>query len=56
MVRIHEDYSMHAIFQPGFPGLLESIYVQERLIERLMPHVYASFVGIFLGSAILMNW
>lgn len=35
---------MHTIFQPGFPGLLEAIYIQERLIEMLMPAVYKSFV------------
>lgn len=35
---------MHSIFQPGFPGMLEGIYVQERLIERFMPDVYQSFV------------
>lgn len=41
----HEAYSMHSIFQPGFPGLLEAIYVQERMLERMLPGVYASFVS-----------
>lgn len=44
MIRIHDSYDMHSIFQPGFPGLLESIYVQEKMTEKLMPDVYASFV------------
>lgn len=44
MVRLHDEYEMHSIFQPGFPGMLEGIYVQERLIERFMPDVYQSFV------------
>lgn len=35
---------MHSVFSPGFPGLLENIYVQERLLETLMPEVYKSFV------------
>lgn len=43
MVRIHDAYDMHSIFSPGFPGLLESIYVQERLIERFLPDVFTSF-------------
>jgi len=43
LVRLHDEYGMHTIFMPGFPGLLEGIYVQERLIERLMPEVYQSF-------------
>lgn len=36
---------MHGIFAPGFPGLLETFYVQERLLENFMPDVYASFVS-----------
>lgn len=43
LVRLHDVYNMHSIFSPGFPGLLENIYVQERLIETLMPEVYKSF-------------
>jgi hypothetical protein len=34
---------MHTIFSPGFPGLLEAIYVQERITEQTMPNVYAAF-------------
>ena len=43
LVRIHDAYSMHDIFSPGFPGLLEAIYVQERITEQMMPDVYAAF-------------
>ncbi|KAI0714853.1 rab-GTPase-TBC domain-containing protein [Earliella scabrosa] len=43
LVRLHDSYSMHSIFSPGFPGLLEAIYVQERLTEKMLPAVYASF-------------
>ncbi|KAG8977962.1 hypothetical protein FRB90_008652 [Tulasnella sp. 427] len=43
LVRIHDSYDMHSVFAPGFPGLLESIYVQEKLMEKLMPDVYNSF-------------
>ncbi|KAG8897656.1 hypothetical protein FRB99_008005 [Tulasnella sp. 403] len=50
MVRIHDNYDMHSIFSPGFPGLLESIYVQERLTEKLMPDVYASFKKHMISS------
>ena len=45
MVRLHDVYGMHPIFAPGFPGLLEAFYVQERLMEYLMPDVYKSFVS-----------
>ena len=43
LVHLHEAYHMHDIFSPGFPGLLESIYVQERITEEMMPEVYAAF-------------
>lgn len=43
LVRIHDAYKMHDIFSPGFPGLLEAIYVQERIMEQTMPAVYAAF-------------
>ncbi|KAI0756377.1 RabGAP/TBC [Daedaleopsis nitida] len=43
LVRIHDSYSMHSVFSPGFPGLLEAIYVQERLTEQMLPAVYGAF-------------
>jgi hypothetical protein len=45
LVRLHDDYGMHSILAPGFPGLLEAFYVQERLMEWLMPDVFQSFVS-----------
>ncbi|KAG8794254.1 hypothetical protein FRC12_025167 [Ceratobasidium sp. 428] len=50
LVRLHDEYEMHTIFQPGFPGLLESIYVQERLVERVMPGVYQSLSKHMISS------
>ncbi|KAL6303997.1 rab-GTPase-TBC domain-containing protein, partial [Sparassis latifolia] len=43
LVLLHDAYTMHTIFSPGFPGLLEAIYVQERLTEQMLPSVYAAF-------------
>ncbi|TFK26758.1 RabGAP/TBC [Coprinopsis marcescibilis] len=43
LVRLHTAYDMHTIFSPGFPGLLEAIYVQEQITKRCMPNVYESF-------------
>lgn len=43
LVRIHDAYQMHDIFSPGFPGLLEAIYVQERMMEQMMPDVFEAF-------------
>lgn len=44
LVHFHDEYQMHDIFLPGFPGLLEAIYIQERIMEKLLPNVFASFV------------
>lgn len=43
LVRLHDAYNMHSVFNPGFPGLLEAIYVQERIMETMMPDVYSAF-------------
>ncbi|KAF8588332.1 RabGAP/TBC [Ramaria rubella] len=50
LVHLHSAYAMHTIFSPGFPGLLESIYVQERVMERFLPDVYASFKKHMISS------
>jgi len=50
MVRLHDDFHMHTIFQPGFPGLLENLFVQERIMERMLPDVYASFGKNMISS------
>src|SRR5258705_13426561 len=34
---------MHTVFGPGFPGLLEAVHVQERMMHDLLPDVYAAF-------------
>ena len=46
---------MHSVFAPGFPGLLESIYVQERLMEFLVPEVYTAFVSLRLRSLLTIS-
>ncbi|KAK4057233.1 hypothetical protein OIO90_001728 [Microbotryomycetes sp. JL221] len=37
------EYRLRDIFAPGFPGLVENFYVQERLVEFLMPDVHKAF-------------
>ncbi|KAJ9098901.1 hypothetical protein QFC19_006240 [Naganishia cerealis] len=44
------------IFIHGFPGLLENFYVQERLIEHIMPDVYTAFVSDIAGTVFIGNW
>lgn len=43
MVRLHDTYDMHAIFAPGFPGMLECFHIQEKLVQTLMPEVHKVF-------------
>lgn len=43
LVHFHDEYQMHDIFLPGFPGLLEAIYIQERILEKMLPAVFESF-------------
>lgn len=43
LVILHDAYNLHTVFNPGFPGMLEAIYVQERIMESMMPAVYAAF-------------
>ncbi|KAL5519521.1 hypothetical protein ACEPAH_1204 [Sanghuangporus vaninii] len=43
LVHFHDEYELHDIFLPGFPGLLEAIYLQERIMERMLPSVFAAF-------------
>ncbi|KAL0580597.1 hypothetical protein V5O48_001422 [Marasmius crinis-equi] len=45
LVRLHSSpqYALHTIFAPGFPGLLEAIYVQEQIIKEMMPAIYRAF-------------
>lgn len=52
LVRLFYQYNLRDIFAPGFPGLLEAFYVQERLVELLMPDVHQAFLehGISTSS------
>ncbi|KAF8899292.1 hypothetical protein BD779DRAFT_1666986 [Infundibulicybe gibba] len=48
LVRLHDAYSMHTVFSPGFPGLLEAIYIQERITEQMMPNTQLRLWDVFL--------
>ena len=53
LVRLHDNYDMHETFLPGFPGLLEAFYVQEKIMQQMLPGIYAVFVGL---SAFYLLW
>ncbi len=54
LVALHDSYSMHSIFSPGFPGLLEAIYVQERVMEKMLPGVYEAIVRTSFVPCVLI--
>ncbi|GAA6032529.1 hypothetical protein JCM8097_004801 [Rhodosporidiobolus ruineniae] len=57
LCRLFDQYQLGHIFAPGFPGLVESFYVQERLVELLMPDVHAAFAEHFIStSAYATKW
>ncbi|SGY13701.1 BQ5605_C010g05949 [Microbotryum silenes-dioicae] len=45
LVRLFDQYHLRRIFAPGFTGLMETFYVQERMVEWLMPGVHKAFVS-----------
>ncbi|KAI5479155.1 GTPase activating protein [Pseudohyphozyma bogoriensis] len=57
LVRLFDQYNLKEIFAPGFPGLLEAFYIQERLVELLMPEVHESFQAQMIStSAYATKW
>ncbi|KAG8792351.1 hypothetical protein FRC17_008609 [Serendipita sp. 399] len=57
LVRLHDDYDTHDIFLPGFSGLLEAFYVQEKLMQRMLPGVYAVFKQNMISTtAYAVKW
>lgn len=46
LVSLHDSpktYSLHGLFSPGFPGLMELFHLQEALMKQLLPGLYAVF-------------
>ncbi|PVG01819.1 hypothetical protein CPB86DRAFT_834206 [Serendipita vermifera] len=57
LVRLHDDYDMHETFLPGFPGLLEAFYVQEKIMQKTLPGIYAVFKKNMISTtAYAVKW
>ncbi|GAA6023083.1 hypothetical protein JCM11491_002327 [Sporobolomyces phaffii] len=57
LCRLFDQYQLENIFEPGFPGLMEAFYVQERLLELLMPDVHKAFNEQYIStSAYATKW
>uniref|UniRef100_V5EEQ8 Rab-GAP TBC domain-containing protein n=2 Tax=Kalmanozyma brasiliensis (strain GHG001) TaxID=1365824 RepID=V5EEQ8_KALBG len=42
MVSMHNHLNLHSTFSPGFPGLVENLFVQDKLLRRYMPELAAA--------------
>ncbi|SCV69853.1 BQ2448_1247 [Microbotryum intermedium] len=57
LVRLFDQYHLRRIFEPGFAGLMETFYVQERMVEWLMPGVHKAFTEHMIStSAYATKW
>ncbi|BGP56173.1 hypothetical protein JCM8202v2_003785 [Rhodotorula sphaerocarpa] len=57
LARLFDQYRLSHIFAPGFPGLHEIFYVQQQLVELLMPEVHAAFEEQMVStSAYATKW
>lgn len=57
LVQLHDDYSFHDFFRPGFPGLREIFYVQQHLTSALLPGLHAVMqVNGIVPSAYATSW
>ncbi|TKY89143.1 hypothetical protein EX895_001674 [Sporisorium graminicola] len=41
MAGMHNVLNLHSTFSPGFPGLVENLYVQDQLLRKYMPQMAA---------------
>ncbi|GAA5881086.1 hypothetical protein JCM3774_003007 [Rhodotorula dairenensis] len=51
LARLFDQYRLSHIFAPGFPGLHEAFYVQERLVELLLPAVHTAFAEHMISTS-----
>ncbi|KAI9315977.1 rab-GTPase-TBC domain-containing protein [Dichotomocladium elegans] len=51
LVHMFRRGTLHDLYIPGFPALMESFYIQEKLMERYIPKLYRHFQAIGLASA-----
>lgn len=52
LVHMFRKCNLHDLFIHGFPALIESFYIQERLVEKYLPKVAAHMVSVTLDLAV----
>lgn len=57
LVQLHDDYHFHDFFRPGFPGLREMFYVQQRLTNAFLPNLDSAMrANGVVPSAYATSW
>lgn len=57
MVALHNHVNLHTTFSPGFPGLVENLFVQDQLLRNYMPEIAAVFdEQMVVGSSYATKW
>lgn len=57
MVSMHNHLNLHTTFSPGFPGLVENLFVQDRLLRKYTPELAAVFDDqMIVASSYATKW
>ncbi|SYW80374.1 related to GYP5 - GTPase-activating protein for Ypt Proteins [Ustilago bromivora] len=57
MVSMHNYLNLHTTFSPGFPGLVENLFVQEQLLRKYAPELAAVFDDqMIVASSYATKW
>ncbi|GAC99884.1 hypothetical protein PHSY_007487 [Pseudozyma hubeiensis SY62] len=57
MVTMHNHLDLHSTFAPGFPGLVENLFVQDQLLRKYMPELATVFGDqMIVASSYATKW
>lgn len=57
MVAMHHHLNLHSTFAPGFPGLVENLFVQDQLLRNYLPELAAVFdEQMVVASSYATKW
>lgn len=57
MVSMHNHLNLHTTFSPGFPGLVENLFVQDQLLRKYAPELAAVFDDqMIVASSYATKW
>lgn len=57
MTMMHNHLNLHSTFAPGFPGLVENLFVQDQLLRKYMPELVEVFdEQMVVSSSYATKW